>query len=86
MTPGASAERVNGLLSVVKRTRGTTQEAFEVEVEAGAGMAVGSAGAELTSRATVMREARIALICIFYEYRCKMLRESWKEKRLREFF
>lgn len=58
MTPGASAERLNGSLSVIKRTRGTMEEAFEVE--AGAEMVVGSAGAELTSLATVMKKARIA--------------------------
>lgn len=54
MRPGVSAVRVNGLSSVVKRTRGTMQE--EVEVETGEGMLVGSAGAELNSLGRVMRD------------------------------
>lgn len=57
--------RVNGLSSVVKRTRGTMQE--EVELETGGVMLVGLAEAELTNLARVMREATTALICIFNE-------------------
>lgn len=62
MESGVNAERVNGLLSVSKKTRGTMQVA--VEVEAGGGMLVASAGAELTSLARAMREAKTVLVCI----------------------
>lgn len=70
MESGVSAERVNGLLIVVKKMRGTMQLA--VEVEAGGGMLVASAGAELTTLARAMREAKMVLVCIFNECRCKM--------------
>ena len=66
MMPGFSAERVNGSSIVVMMTRGTMQDA--VKVESGAGMLVGSAGAELTSLATPRREERTTtLICIIDE-------------------
>ena len=61
------ADRVNGLSSVVRMTRGTMQEASVVD-GGGVGVLVGSAGAELTSLVTVRRkEARTTMlifICI----------------------
>lgn len=71
---GVSAERVNGFSIVEKRTRGTMQPAdeVEVEVEAGGAMLVASAGAELTSLARAMREAKTVLVCILMKCRCEM--------------
>lgn len=65
MESALSAERVNGLSMVEKMTRGTMQlAAAAVEVEAAGAMLVASAGAELTSLARAMREAKTVLVCM----------------------
>lgn len=86
MESRVSAERVNGLSIVEKKTRGTMQLAVEVEVEveAGGAMLVGSAGAELTSLARAMREAKRVLVCILMNAgaRCEFNFYSFKDSRL----
>lgn len=69
MESRVSAERVNGLSIVVKRTSGT-MHVPAVPVEAGGGMLVASAGAELTSLTRAMREAKTVLVCMEFKFLC----------------